>query len=121
IFALTLHGPPYPLFWIGFARVAQFGLMGLVYLRCCPNRYLPASAAERQLWSIWIGYFVACFAAVIVGRVMEANEHPLDELSLFAVWALFAGMAFFAMGGGYWGRCYAMGAAFFAGAIAVPF
>jgi tRNA A-37 threonylcarbamoyl transferase component Bud32 len=117
IFAVTFQGPPYPLYWIGFARVAQFTLMGLAYLRFCPNRYLPTSAAERQLWSIWIGYFAACIAAVIVGRLMESEAHPLDELSLFPVWSLFAGMAFFAMGGGYWGRCYAMGAAFFAGAI----
>jgi eukaryotic-like serine/threonine-protein kinase len=121
VFTLTYQGPPYHFFWTSIARVSQFVLMALAYLRFCPTRYLPASAAERQLWSIWIGYFVACIAAVVAGRIMETDEHPLDERALFSVWALFAGMAFFAMGGGYWGRCYAMGAAFFVGGMLTPF
>jgi predicted Ser/Thr protein kinase len=121
IFALTFHGPPYPFFWIGFARVAQFLLMGVAYLRFCPARYLPASAAERQLWSIWIGYLVASVVVVVAGRLMETDQHPLDELALFPVWSTFAGMAFFAMGGNYWGRCYAFGVAFFVAAALMPF
>jgi hypothetical protein len=121
IFVLTFRGPPYPLFWIGAARITQFVLMGLAYLRFCPTRYLPASAAERQLWSIWIGYLVASVVVVIAGRIMETEEHPLDELALFPVWSTFAGMAFFAMGGNYWGRCYALGAAFFVAAVLMPF
>jgi len=120
VFALTYHGPPYHVFWIGFARVSQFALMALAYLRFCPTRYLPATAAERQLWSIWIGYFVACIAAVVAGRIVETDEHPFDERVLFSAWAMFAGMAFFAMGGGYWGRCYAIGAVFFAASMFTP-
>ena len=51
---------------------------------------------------------------------METGAYPLDERALFAVWALFAGMALFAMGGGYWGRCYALGTAFFVGGMLTP-
>jgi predicted Ser/Thr protein kinase len=121
VFALTFEGPPFHYFWIGIVRVSQFVLMGLAYLRFCPTRYLPASAAERRLWSIWLGYFAACAAAVVAGRILETDEHPLDERTLFSAWALFAGMAFFAMGGGYWGRCYAMGVAFFVGGMLTPY
>ena len=35
--------------------------------------------------------------------------------------AILAGLAFFIMGSNYWGRCYAIGAAFFALACAMPF
>jgi serine/threonine protein kinase len=120
VFAMTYNGPPFHYFWIGAARVSQFVLMLLAYLRYCPTRYLPASAAERQLWSIWLGYFGACFAAVVAGRILETDEQPLDERTLFSIWSLFAGMAMFAMGGGYWGRCYAMGVAFFIGGMLIP-
>jgi len=121
VFALTYQGPPYPFFGLFMVRVAQFGLMGLVYLHQRPSQWLPASAAERQLWSIWIGYLVASFCAVFVGRLMETEKNPFDELALFPVWALLAGVAFFAMGGAYWGWCYALGIAFFLSAILMPF
>jgi predicted Ser/Thr protein kinase len=121
VFAWTVNGPPYPVFWIGSVRVAQIGLMGLIYLWMRPRQLVPASSAERQLWSIWIAYLTASFCAAAVGRFLETQDSPFDEQTLFPFWALLAGVAFFVMGGGYWGWCYAIGIAFFLGALAMPF
>jgi hypothetical protein len=82
---------------------------------------LPASFAERQLWSIWIGYLVASCVVILAGQVIATPDRPLDETTLFPVWATLSGLAFFALGGGYWGRCYAIGALFFVSALVMPF
>ncbi len=121
IFWLALPGPPYPRAWMLAARAAQFALMAVVFGAYRGERWLPANAAERQLWSIWAGYLTASFAAGAVGLLLATEERPLDELTLFPTWALLAGLAFFAMGSTYWGRCYAFGAAFFAAALVIPF
>jgi hypothetical protein len=120
IFALTFRDPPYPLFWIGVARVAQFGLMGGVFWYYRPRQLLPTSAAERQLWSIWIAYFLASGVGFSVSRLLETPERPIDELALFPTWAILSGMAMFIMGGTYWGRCYLFGIVFFAAALLMP-
>jgi hypothetical protein len=117
IFFMTVGGPPYPVQWVATMRFLQFVLMGLAYLVMRPRTPLAASAAERQLWSIWIGYFVASATALAILRVLEKTGHPLDELMGLPIIALLSGVAFFAMGGCYWGRCYALGGAFFVGAI----
>jgi hypothetical protein len=117
IFFMTFRGPPYPIVWIGVTRAVQLALMGLAYLLMRPRTPLAASAAERQLWSIWIGYFVATGGALAIVRIVDVSGHPLDELMGFPIIALISGVAFFAMGGCYWGQCYALGAAFFLGAI----
>lgn len=121
IFAWTVNGPPYSLFWIGSAYVVQFGLMGLIYLWMRPSQIVPASSAERQLWSIWIAYLTASFCAAPVGRFLESPNQPFDEQTLFPFRALLGGVAFFVMGGAYWGWCYAIGVAFFLGALLMPF
>ena len=44
---------------IGSTQVFEFLAMGLVFWRFRYKRLLPTNAAERQLWSIWIGYLTA--------------------------------------------------------------
>jgi hypothetical protein len=120
ILALVFNGPPYPLFWIGFSRVAQFGLMGGVFWYYRPRQLLPTSAAERQLWSIWIAYLLASGVGFGASRLLETPERPIDEVALFPTWAILSGMAMFIMGGTYWGRCYLFGLVFFAAALLMP-
>src|SRR5262249_12950338 len=78
-----------------------------------------ASTAERQLWSIWIGYLIGCVAVVFAGRQIIPDE-DVYRTRLYVLWSLLAGLAFFGMGGSYWGWCYALGLAFFGLAIALP-
>jgi hypothetical protein len=85
---------------------------------------LPTSAAERELWTIWIGYFLTYFFVVIVVRglsfleiVQTSLSSPIKdyfhELLPYPFISLISGLAFFIMGANYWGRCYAIGLAFF--------
>jgi hypothetical protein len=39
---------------------------------------------------------------------------------LYPMWSMLSGLGFFAMGGSYWGRCYAFALAFFAVAVLMP-
>ncbi len=100
-------------------RTLQFALMGVIFWRNRSRRLLPASTAERQLWSIWIAYLVGCVAVVIAGRQF-IPETDVYKTQLYILWSLLAGMALFVMGSSYWGRCYAFGLAFFGLAVLIP-
>jgi serine/threonine protein kinase len=110
-------------------RVLQFALMAAVFWRFRPRTLLPTSAAERQLWSIWVGYLVAYGVSVWVGRLLVWYEvfqpgpnSPAGwyDLIHYPMSAALSGLAFFVMGSNYWGRCYALGLAFFILAVLMP-
>jgi serine/threonine protein kinase len=102
-------------------RTVQFVLMGILFWRNRSRRLLPTSTAERQLWSIWIGYFIGCVAVVIAGRFPAfVPAEDVFHTRQYVLWSLLAGLAFFVMGSSYWGRCYAFGLAFFLLAALMP-
>jgi serine/threonine-protein kinase len=115
IFALTLDGPPYPHAWVVSCRVAQFSLMALVFWKLRGGSMRPSTLAERQLLSIWVGYLAACFVAFAMMRTLHGQA--LDELTLFPIWMILSGLAFYAMGASYWGHAYTFGTIFFVAAI----
>jgi hypothetical protein len=93
-------------------RFSQFGLMGFLFWRYRrQGTFMPTSSAERQLWSIWLGYLAAYLVALWVSRVLVGTEH--FELRLYPYTSVLTGLAFFVMGSNYWGKCYAIGVAFF--------
>ena len=92
-------------------RLVQFSLMGLIFWLNRTHRLLPTSNAERQLWSIWVGHFLASFAVVIACRPFVPDDDPHKNF-LYIPWSLLSGLAFFVMGSNYWGRCYALGGGF---------
>jgi serine/threonine protein kinase len=100
-------------------RVFQFALMGVLFLRNRSRQFWPSSTAERQLWSIWVGYLIGCLAVVAAGKQIISQE-DVYRTHLYVLWSLLAGLGFFAMGGGYWGWCYAFGLAFFGLAMVIP-
>jgi hypothetical protein len=110
--------------WWGYlvlTRLTQLALMGVVFWRYRGRHVLPRSQAERQLWSIWIGYLLACGVFGAVSFLTYGAEKMYASLSLlYPCWALLAGLAFFVMGSSYWGRCYAVGVAFFALSLIMP-
>jgi serine/threonine-protein kinase len=101
-------------------QTVQFLLMGLVLWRFRVMRLLSTSAATRQLWSLWIGYLIACVLVSLVSRVLVGVE-PFYDYFLYPYWAILSGLAFFAMGSSYWGWFYALGFAFFLLAALLPF
>jgi hypothetical protein len=116
-FILIHNGMPKQYSWL--TRISQFALMGLLFWRYRGSQsFLPTSSAERQLWSIWLGYLVAFVMSWLVS-LLEVNHH-WDELALYPFSAILTGMAFFIMGSNYWGQCYAVGLGFFALAAIMP-
>jgi serine/threonine protein kinase len=113
-----------PSYFITTARCLQFLLLGYLFWFNRRSQLLPTNAAERELWTIWIGYFTTYFFIVIVMRslayleILQAGQHwPAREYFLellpYPFISLVSGLAFFIMGSNYWGRCYAIGAVFF--------
>ena len=82
---------------------------------------LPRSAAERQLWAIWVGYFVTTAIIVLGNHQLARVGKVVDDLSLYPLWAALSGLAFFVMGSSYWGRLYVVGGVFFVMALLMPF
>jgi hypothetical protein len=120
VFLLTFGGPPYPRGWILAARVSQFGLMGFLFWRHRRHSLLPTSSAERQLWSIWIGYLVSCVMVSLIHSELIRLGQARDQLTMYPTWAVLTGLAFFIMGSNYWGWCYAIGIGFFILAALMP-
>jgi tRNA A-37 threonylcarbamoyl transferase component Bud32 len=118
-----------PLWTARAARVGQLGLGVLVFWRYRGRSLVPTSSAERQLWSIWIGYLTAYAIGGVVIRTIiaqglvagsDATPRSWEELLVYPFSALLSGMGFFVMGGLYWGRYYLVGALFFVLALLMP-
>ena len=109
-----------PIAYVAACQALQFGLLGVVFA-CYRGKNLAAStAAERQLWSVWMGYIAASVLIAVAGW----REFPLEQtrhMAEYPFFAITAGMAFFSLGSSYWGWCYAFGAAFFALSVAMLF
>ncbi len=113
------------------ARTLEFVLLGCLFWYNRRNsRLLPTTSVERELWTIWIGYFLALGATILAARLLRTldligptlNAPPhLDGMLPYPFLAILAGLAFFTMGSNYWGRCYAFGALFFGLACVMPF
>jgi serine/threonine protein kinase len=113
------------------ARFLQFATLGLLFVYHRGRNIWPTTAAERELWSIWIGYFVTYGIGIFVTRTLvhqlglvvpgEHAERYLVELLPYPFVSLVAGLAFFVMGSNYWGRCYMFGIAFWMAAVIMPF
>jgi hypothetical protein len=95
--------------------------MAGVYLWQRPLRSRrPAGAAEQQLWALWLGYVLACFLIPAVTAQLPGFAEPGMCWATYPFSALLTGLAFFVLGAGYWGRCYAFGLGFFALALLMP-
>jgi eukaryotic-like serine/threonine-protein kinase len=112
------------------AQSAQFMLLAYLFWHNRRARLLPSNAAERELWSIWIGFFLAyccskaAFWAMPIFGLMKEGEHVhrgnwIHFLAYPSI-TIIGGMAFFSMGSNYWGRCYAIGVGFFIVALLMP-
>jgi hypothetical protein len=106
----------------GFALAAQwvqFGLIAVAFWRHRPGRLLPRTRAERQLWAVWIAYFLSVGVTAAI-RFQESGGQPVWGGPLYPYSAMLSGGAFFVMGSTFWGGCYLAGLAFFVLAAAMP-
>jgi hypothetical protein len=124
---LVLGAPVHML--IVLARAVQFLLIGLVFWHNRGRRLLPTTSAERELWTIWIGYIASYGTGLLVikglihsGLIERGPEAPRmwEDLIVYPIAALLSGLSFFVMGSNYWGRCYALGVLFWLLALFMP-
>ncbi len=90
---------------------SRFVLFGLAIWRYRSEGLFPRNATERLLWSIWIGYVVACIADSTAYQLAH-GWNVANASQDFPHLASITGLAFFAMGSVYWGWFYLFGIAF---------
>ncbi len=126
-FAVVHSNLPEHTTWL--TRFIEFAILGAVFWRYRPRTLLPTSTSERQLWTIWIGYFAAFGIMNLVLFLMRTfhymqpgheTVHGWRVLILYPPTAILSGLALFVMGSSYWGRCYAIGVIFFVLAALMP-
>lgn len=119
--ALLAFAPEQAFGWILGLRGVQFLAMAGVFWYFRAPALLPRSAAERQLWAIWLGYFAATAIIVLTNHQLARLGKVSDDLAFYPLWSALSGLAFFVMGSSYWGRLYVVGLAFFVMALLMPF
>jgi serine/threonine protein kinase len=126
-FALIQTDQPAGLLFLSRAGALLLGGLALWFFR--HGDPLPATPAERQVWSIWVGYLLAYGTSSLVTRLLirsgvltggSAEVAHWQELVSYPFAAVLTGLAFFVMGGAYWGRYYAIGLAFLVLALLMP-
>jgi serine/threonine-protein kinase len=108
------------------SRAGQLLLGGVAFWFCRRREPLPASAAERQVWLIWLGALVAFGTSSLLSRLLigagilaAGPDAPAcwQDVIAYPFSAIVSGLAFFVMGVSYGGRYYVFSLAFFALAL----
>jgi serine/threonine-protein kinase len=82
----------------------------LLWLR--PSGLRPTSAAERLMWTVWIGYILTLYVLGFSHWIMAGGWVASQDFELYPPIAAVTALAFFVLGCSYWGWCYAFGLAF---------
>src|SRR5262249_42337757 len=99
---------PYELLLLSRAGALLLGVVALWFYR--RGGPLAATVAERQVWSIWIGYLVAYGTSNLVSRALirhgvlsagPAAAPGWEEVVRYPIAAILSGLAFFVMGGSF--------------------
>jgi serine/threonine protein kinase len=127
VFFLVQTGQPRSL--VNASRLLQIVLLGVLFWANRRNRLLPATSTERELWTIWIGYFCTYLCVLLTTQLLFALDVLVEGSNMPGRWqeclpypflSVVVGLAFFVMGSNYWGRCYVIGAAFWVAGILMP-
>jgi len=94
-----------------FGRAAGFLLVLGYYRRW---QWWPHGAAERQLWSVWSGYLLACFVLGFSGRVAYGFLDTSLEVQFYQGLSVLTALAFFSLAANFWGYCAIIGFGFLA-------
>lgn len=106
IFTLELYEfGPLISYWL--PRVGMLVLLAANIAYHRPQSLLPTNAAERLIWALWIGFFLA----LGTGNLLIVSARLPFQLS-YAVSAILGGLCFFVMGVHVWGGCFLIGAVF---------
>lgn len=106
IYGLTIAGMPHSIaYWI--PRLIMLASLIAVIRWSRSGNLLPRTAAERPVWSIWLGY-LATLGTVNGLLAMDG----LDSSALFPIASAMSGFGFIAMAGHVWGGSALLGLGF---------
>jgi len=110
IFWLLTSGESTQFAWMvrAFQATTFIGLVG----HFLGWRFAPKGPAERQVWAIWAGYFLAAFTYGLSVMLMIGESERVMEF--YPGFACLTALAFFAMAAGTWGYAAVIGAGFLA-------
>jgi serine/threonine-protein kinase len=120
----VLGGPPYRYLPALLVRGGQFAALAAVFVAYRSAWRNTASAVAEQMWSLWLGFIIACnLVAVNVFQLQPiiGPGRPVETLVCYPYFAVISGLLFVALGRSYWGYCYLIGGVFFALAVAFPY
>ena len=65
-----------PIAWVSVCQAVQFVLIGVIFWCYRGRKLTPSTTAERQLWSVWIGYIIASVLITVVswGGLFEKRK-----------------------------------------------
>jgi eukaryotic-like serine/threonine-protein kinase len=101
---------PVPL--LPLTQAGRILVLGVLVWRFRAGGLLTGGAADRMMWSIWVGYVGTCVALGVSYRLVAGPAVELEG-NLYPGLAAVTGLAFFVLGSSYWGWCYALGVAFY--------
>lgn len=102
--------PSWLSFWL--PRGVMLSLIGAVILYARSGSILPRSAAERPVYSIWIGYLLTLATLNVL-----AELRGTDPYQMFVIASALSGFGFLAMSGHVWGGSAVYGVIFLLVAI----
>lgn len=123
--AVYLHaigGPPYPYHWALLARGLQFIGMAAVFIAYRSAWRSTASAVAEQMWSLWLGFLIACNLVALAIFQLQAGSgvQNIEIMAAYPYFAILSGLLFIALGRSFWGYCYLIGGLFFALSVIFP-
>ena len=112
-FMTWLQLPERAAFW--GPRLVMFALLATLIYRSRQGQVLPRTAAERPIYSIWIGYLLSLATINLL-----VWTHLIPGAALFPISAALSGFGFVAMSGHVWGGNAILGLLFLAVALLMP-
>lgn len=81
---------------------------------------LPSNPAERHLWALWTGHFMASAGVFLAYRIQHHPDYVQGVLVAYPAYTALTGLAFFVMGSSIWFRNSLFGALWIVLAAAMP-
>ncbi len=81
---------------------------------------LPSNPAERHLWALWTGHFMASAGVFLAYRIQHHPDYVAAVLDAYPAYTALTGLAFFVMGSSIWFRNSLFGVLWIVLAAAMP-
>ncbi len=94
--------------WSLATYYAMYATLAVLFWRTRRGNILPNNSIERQLWTVWIGYFLVGGVTYIIGFSLYSRDWSLSQ-HVYPFHAAIGGMTWFYLGHGFWGGFYLIG------------